>query len=213
MGHIGNDMLNAISVFTLIMGVVECFFGYRMLKIILGITGFLVIGWLCAGFVDEILGNHPVIALIAGLIGGVIGSVMVIGFFVFGVFILGAILGLLIGQDISTIMLGSVNLFIVISFVIIGGFAAILMYKGMIIISTSFIGAYLIVFSIGEFIGMQNSIFRFHHINGLRESGGQFLIMLLFCAIVGIAGIIVQSKYTATSVEPGGIGGNRGREM
>ena len=213
MANIGNNILNAMPVFTLIMGIVECFFGYRMLKIILGITGFIVIGWLCAGFADEILGNHPLIALIAGLIGGVIGSVMVIGFFVFGVFILGALLGLLIGQDISTIILGSVNPFIVISLVIIGGFAAIITYKGMIIISTSFIGAYLIVFSIGRLVGMQNAIVRFLHFNGLRESGGQFFIMLLFCALVGIAGIIIQSKYTAPSVEPGRNGGNRGREM
>jgi Domain of unknown function (DUF4203) len=211
MANIGSNILNTMSGFTLLIGIVECFFGYRMLKIILGITGFIVIGWLCAGFVNEIFGNHPVIALIAGLIGGVIGSAMMVGFFVFGVFILGAILGLITGQDISTIILGSVNPLIVIPLVIIGGIAAIIMYKSMIIISTSFIGAYLIGFSIGKFIGLQNTIFRFHHFNGLRETGGQSLIMLLFCILVGIAGIIVQNKYTTTSAKPGQYEESKGR--
>ncbi len=199
MTNFGNNILNTMSALTFLIGTVECFFGYRMLKIILGITGFIVIGSLCAGVVNEILGFHPLIALIAGLLGGVAGSAMMIGFFVFGVFILGAVLGLIVGEDISAIILGSVNPLIVVPLVILGGIATIIMYRSMIIISTSFIGAYLMVFSIGKLTGMPNTIFRFHHFNGLRESSGHFFIMLLFCVLVGIVGIIVQHKYTTTS--------------
>ena len=114
-------------------------------------------------------------------------------------FILGAVLGFIVGEAISVSILGSANPMIVVPLVIVGGIATIIMYKSMIIISTSFIGAYLIVFSIGKFIGMPNTIFRFQQFNGLRESGGQFFVMLLSFILVGIAGIIVQHKYTATS--------------
>ena len=71
--------------------------------------------------------------------------------------------------------------------------------KSMIIISTSFIGAYLIVFSIGKFIGMPKKVFSFQQFNVLREPGGQFFVLLFFCILVGMAGMIVQYKYTAMS--------------
>lgn len=138
---------------------------------------------------------------------------MMIGLFVFGVFILGAVLGFTVGEDISAIILGSVNPIIVVPLVIIGGIAMIIMLRSMIIISTFFIGAYLIVFSIGKFIGIKNTIVRFHHFNVLRESGGQFYILLLFWILVGIAGILVQYKYTATSARDRMIEENSRRQI
>ena len=203
MDNVGYDTLNSMSGFTFLIGMIECFFGYRMLKIVLGITGFIAGGLLCVGLVHEFMGNHPVFALIAGFVGGVVGSSMMIGLFVFGVFILGAVLGYIVGEAISISILGSANPMIVVPLVIVGGIATIVVYRTMIIISTSFIGAYLIVFSIGKFIGMPNTIFRFQQFNGLRNSGGQFVVMLLFCILVGIAGVIVQYKYTATSAGTG----------
>jgi hypothetical protein len=199
MPYIGNNILTTLSGFSFLLGVVECFFGYRMLKVILGVTGFIVAGVLCAGFVHAILRNYPLVALLAGLLGGVIGSAMMIGFFVFGVFVLGASLGLLIGEDISILILGSANPFIVVPLVIAGGLVTTIMYKSMIIISTSFIGAYLMVFSVGRLIGMPDTLFRFYQFNGLRGTGDQFFITLLSCLLLGIVGMIVQYKYTGKS--------------
>ncbi len=194
-----------MSGFTFILGIVECFFGYRMLKIILGVTGFIVGGWLCAGLLYEIVGRHPVMALIAGLVGGAIGSSLMIGLFFLGLFILGTALGLLVGGAMSACIFGSADPIIIVPLAIVGGIATIILSKSMIIISTSFTGAYLIVFSVGNFIGMPNIISLFRRTNGLREYGGQFFIMLLFCFLVGITGIFVQykHKYTATSAGTG----------
>ncbi|HUL01499.1 MAG TPA: DUF4203 domain-containing protein [Nitrospirota bacterium] len=199
MENFGNNILNTMPGFTFLIGIVECFFGYRIVKVILGVTGFIVCGLLCGEFVYKIIGNHPVIALIAGLVCGVVGIALMIGLFDFGVFILGAVLGFIVGQAISTCILGSANPSIVVALAIAGGIAALIMNKSMIIISTSFIGAYLIVFSIGKFIGMPKKIFSFQQFNVLREPGGQFFVMLSFCILVGLAGMIVQYKYTATS--------------
>jgi len=199
MDNYGYHILNAMPGFTLLIGMIECFFGYRMLKIVLGVTGFIAGGLLFVRLVHETMGHRPVFALIAGLVGGAIGSGLMIGLFVFGVFILGAVLGFIVGEAVSISIFGVANPMVVIPFIIVGGIATIIMYKNMIIISTSFIGAYLIVFSIGEFIGMSNTMFRFHQFNGSREFGGQFFVILLLCILLGIAGIIVQYKYTATA--------------
>jgi hypothetical protein len=197
MTKFGNDIFNAMPGFAFFIGIVECFFGYRMLKIILGVTGFIVGGLLCAEFAYGIMGGRPVISLLAGLVGGVIGSSLMIGCFVFGLFVLGVALGLLVGGAVSTGIYGSPHPVIMVSLAIVGGIATIVMSRSMIIIATSFTGAYLIVFSIGKFIGMANTPFRFQQPHGLRESGGQFFVILLSWILVGIAGIIAQHKYTA----------------
>jgi hypothetical protein len=199
MPYTGNSILSTMSGISFLLGMVECFVGYKMLKIILGVTGFIIGGLLCAGFVHEILRHHPLIALLAGLLGGVVGGAIMIVFFVFGVFILGVLLGLLIGENVSTLILGTANPFIIVAFIIAGGLATIIMYKSMIIISTSFLGAYLMVFSAGQLLGLPNTLFRLHEFTEGGKPGGQFLIMLLSCIVVGIAGIIVQHKYTSTS--------------
>ena len=193
------NIFNAMSVFAFFIGIAECFFGYRLLKIILGVTGFIIGGLLCAEFVYGYLGGHPVISLLAGLVGGVIGSSLMIGLFAFGLFILGVALGLLVGGAISASFLGTAYPAIAIPLAIVGGFVTISKHKSMIIISTSFIGAYLIVVSVGKFIGMPNALFGFQQFHGLRDVGGQFFVMLLICILVGIVGIFVQHKYTATS--------------
>jgi hypothetical protein len=180
-----------------------------MLKLVLGVTGFIIGGLLCVRMIYETIGNHPVIAIIAGLIGGTIGSSLMIVFFVFGLFILGAALGFLIGGAISASILGSAYPAIAISLAIVGGFVTISKHTSVIIIATSFIGAYLIVFSVGKFIGMPNTIFGFQQSNELREFGGQFFVMLLICILVGIVGIFVQHKYTAISAGNSAINSER----
>ncbi len=205
MYNVGNNILNTLSGFTFIIGIIECFFGYRMLKLVLGVTGFIIGGLLCARMVFDTIGTHPLIAIIAGLVGGAIGSSLMIVFFVFGLFILGAALGYLLGGAITAAILGSAYPVIAIPLAIVGGFVTISKHKSMIILSTSFIGAYLIVFSVGKFIGMPNTIFGFQQFHGLRDMGGQFFDMLLICILVGIVGIFVQHKYTATSVGESGL--------
>ncbi len=199
MDNIVNSIWKTLPGFALFLGIVECFFGYRMLKVILGVTGFIFVGLLCSELVYKNMGGHPVIALIAGLFGGAIGSVLMIGLFSFGLFVLGAVLGFIAGEALSRIIVGSVNPIIVVPIAIVGGVATIIMFKEMVIISTSFIGAYMTVSSIGSFLGMSNRIFGFHQFNRPRVSDGQFIIMLLLSIIVGIAGMIVQHRYTATS--------------
>jgi hypothetical protein len=194
-----NYLWKTVSGFTFFIGMAECFFGYRILNATLGITGFIVGGLLCGGLVYERMGSHPVIALMAGIVGGVIGSLLMLGLFVFGVFILGATLGLMLGEAVSLGIFGSAHLIIMVPIAIVGGIATIIMRKSMIIISTSFIGAYLISFSVGKLIGMPNIIFRFQRFNEIRKFGSQFFVMLLFYILLGIAGTIVQYKYTATS--------------
>ncbi len=198
MTKFGHDIFHTMPGFAFFIGIVECFFGYRMLKVVLGVTGFIIGGLLCAEFAYDRMGGHPVISLLAGIVGGAIGCSLMIVLFVFGLFILGAALGLLIGGAVSASIYGSPHPIIMVPLAIAGGIAAIVLSRSMIIISTSFTGAYLIVFSIGRFIGMPNALFGFHQHHGLQEPGGQVFIMVFLWILVGIAGMIVQHKYTST---------------
>ncbi len=106
MNNVENYILNTLSGFTFIIGIIEVFLDIRMLKLVLGVTGFIIGGLLCARMVFDAIGNHPVIAIIAGLVGGTIGSSLMIVFFVFGLFILGAALGYLLGGAITASYFG-----------------------------------------------------------------------------------------------------------
>jgi hypothetical protein len=100
-----------------------------MLKIILDVTGFIVGGLLCAGFVFKIIGNHPVIALIAGVVGGALGSALMIGLFVFGVFILSGVLGLIVGEVISICIFGLQSFLLLLFCIFVGIAENIFQYK------------------------------------------------------------------------------------
>src|ERR1039458_7596835 len=58
------------------VGVLACFWGYRIVKVIFGIMGFaggFVGGWMAAA---SLAPGHDVIALVSALLGGAIGSVL-----------------------------------------------------------------------------------------------------------------------------------------
>src|ERR1035437_10586851 len=81
---------------TIAVGVLACFWGYRIGKVILGIMGFaggFVGGWTAAA---SLAPGHDVIALVSALLGGVIGGVLCVWLYFLGVFLLGASAGVVV---------------------------------------------------------------------------------------------------------------------
>src|SRR5208282_1724103 len=80
----------------IVVGILICFFGYRIVKIALGILGFILGatgGW--AAGLSLAPGNHG-IALVCAVIGGVIGAVLCVWLFLLGIFLLGASAGAIV---------------------------------------------------------------------------------------------------------------------
>ena len=75
------------------LGAVYCFVGYRALRLVLGLLGFLLAGPVAALIVGVISGGHGPAAGVAFLIGGLCGAMALAFLYKSGVFLLGMLGG------------------------------------------------------------------------------------------------------------------------
>jgi len=89
--------LSAVTTFpaglvVLAIGLILCFFGVRSLRL----TGFLV-GFALAALLADVLGADSLISLVIGVAGGIAGFVLLILLFRFSLWLIGALVGGVIG--------------------------------------------------------------------------------------------------------------------
>jgi hypothetical protein len=129
------------------IGVLYCFFGYRLFKIILGIAGFIWGAGLVGGVVFT-LTQSTLIAIIAGVLGGVLFAVLAVVLYYIGVFILGAYLGGALGIFIMAFFGLATPVWLLLVLAIAGGVVAVIFKRFMIIVASAFVGAWAIVFGV-----------------------------------------------------------------
>jgi hypothetical protein len=189
--HLPQDVLNMIIGLGIIVGAIQCFFGYRIFKFILGLTGFILGGAICAAIGYAIF-QKEVIALLAGLVGGIIGAALIVVLYLIGIFLIGAFLGGVLGTALFAVAGHNPEPAVILILAVIVGVIALIFQKFMIIVSTGFWGAWSVVMGIAYFTTGAvdpTSIERF-----FRSGGGQLYAILLCWIVLGIVGVIVQFK-------------------
>jgi hypothetical protein len=184
--------------FGILFGVIQCFFGYRLFKVIIGIIGF-ILGAALAGTLSYTLAPEIIVVIIAGVVGGLIGATTMLTFYYVGIFSIGAILGGILGSFVCSIMgLNPIPVVIILA-VTITGILALLTQKYMIIASTAFGGSWLAMTGIVHFItGAKSPV----DIEYILQSRGNFLFIILLCWIVlGIIGLLSQLKWLPTDLK------------
>ena len=198
--ELGRGALYLIALASIGLGVVYCFFGYRIFRIVLGILGFISGASVAAKIALDVFGREPAIAILAGMVVGIIGAILVGVFYFIGIFLLGAWLGSLLGVLLTGGGGSTVETVIILVLAVIGGIVAVMLQKLMIILSTSLSGAWGIVSGIFYFLGGSRGpirLFQFHpNLRALRPMGARGYIMLLCWVVIGIAGIVVQYSIT-----------------
>jgi hypothetical protein len=126
----------------LLGGIVACFFGYRLFKFVLGIFGFIV-GALAA---SSIWGaSTTTYMVIAAVVGGIVGSLLLLAAYFVGVALVGAALGALLANLIWTQIEGDPHPFVVVLFSVAGALVATWLQRYVIILATAFGGAWTII--------------------------------------------------------------------
>ena len=198
--ELGTGALYLVALVSIGLGVVYCFFGYRIFKVILAILGFVVGASIAARIASGIFGGERVLTILAGLAGGVIGAALVVAFYFIGIFLLGTWLGSLLGILLTVGGESNVAIVIILVLAVIGGIVAIILQRLMIIVSTSLSGSWAIVSGISHFVGGGFGPvrpFQYHpNLRALRPMGARGYIVLLCWVLLGIAGIVVQYKVT-----------------
>ena len=171
------------------VGILICFWGYRLLKVTFGAMGFIVGatgGW--AVGLSLAPGNNG-IALACAAIGGVIGAGLCIWLFFLGIFLLGASAGAIVATVLFSAAGNQPQQILVLVFAIVFGVIALVMQKLMIIVSTAFSGSYLVTAGLFHFLtGAQDSSAPwFDHLQP-GSTGILGYVALVFWLVLGLAG-------------------------
>ncbi len=167
-----------IGIILILIGSVSCFYGYRVFKIMLGISGF-AIGVIIALFISFVSGAEQVGTILIVLLLGAIGATLSVIFYFVGVFTFGGIASAIVfGLLLSLTKIEPHIAFYVISG-ILGGVFAIVLQRVFIVIGTAFQGAWYAAVGFASLLSMSY--------NGIS------ILTFIFAA----AGIIVQFKFTA----------------
>jgi len=134
----------------LLGGVLACFAGHRLFRIVLGIYGF-ILGAMIASSTMGISNTTGMLA--AALVGGIIGSIVLVFAWFVGVALVGAGLGVLVAHVVwSQIGTGDPPAIAIIAVAIGGAIGAMFVQKYVIVVGTAFAGAWTIVLAAANWL-------------------------------------------------------------
>ena len=124
-------------------GILSCFAGYRLFKIVLGIYGF-ILGALLASSMMGVSNTSGMI--VAALLGGIAGAVLLVFAYFVGIALVGAGLGALVAHiGWGWVGSGDPPAAAVIVLSIAGSIGAMMLQRYVIIVSTAFGGAWTVL--------------------------------------------------------------------
>jgi hypothetical protein len=128
------------AIILVVGGLLACFAGYRLFRVVLGIYGFILGALLASSIMSP---GDPWPLLVAAVVGGLIGAVLLnLAYFV-GVALLGAGAGALLVHLVSAQLgRGDPHVAVVVIFAVVGAIAATQLQRYVIVFATAFGGAW-----------------------------------------------------------------------
>ena len=185
------------AIILLLGGLLACFAGYRVFRVILAIYGFILGALLTSGA----MGTDGTWMIAAALVGGVVGALILIAAYFVGVALLGAGVGALATSLIWASLGREPSALVVILFAIAGALAALALQRYVIIGATAFGGAWTIIVGAIALTGSRvavdaaarNNVWLAYPMN---PAPGQYWVLLVWIAL-GISGVFTQLAVTA----------------
>ena len=174
-------------------GLLACFAGYRVFRVVLGIYGFILGALVASSAMGADQTWHMVVSAIAG---GVIGAVILILAYFVGVALIGGALGALVANLAWAAFGREPGLIVVIVFAIAGALGALALQRYVIILTTAYGGAQTAVVGAAALVANRgvdaasHSVYRVYPIDPLPGTRLDLLAWL----VLGTVGLIVQLK-------------------
>ena len=143
------------AIVLLLGGIVSCFFGYRMFRIVLAISGF-ILGALIASSIFGVSDTGPMV--IAALVGGLVGAGILFFAYFLGVALTGAILGAVVANLVFAAGDRAPSFLIVVFFSIAGAAGAMYLQRYFIIGGTGFGGAWTMIVGAMALVGDRGAL-------------------------------------------------------
>lgn len=139
----------------LVGGVVSCFFGYRLFRIVLAIFGF-ILGALAASSIFGTSDTGPM--LVAAVVGGLIGAAILIAAYFVGVALIGAGLGAVAANLFFAAGDRDPHFLVLVFLSITGAAAAMYLQRYFIIVGTGFGGAWTMIVGAMALVGDRTAL-------------------------------------------------------
>jgi hypothetical protein len=191
------------AIVLLLSGVVSCFFGYRLFRIVLALSGF-ILGALAASSIFGMSDTGPM--LVAAFLGGLVGAAILFFAYFLGVALTGAVLGAVLANFAMGAADRSPNFLVVVFLSIAGAAAAMYLQRYFIIVGTGFGGAWTMIVGAMALVGNRaalaaaaaNDVWVVYPLNPAPGQGWVPIVWLILGAI-------------GTGVQLGITGGEKGR--
>jgi len=186
------------AIILLLGGLLSCFAGYRVFRFVLGFFGFV----LGALLTSSVMGTEETVwMVVAALVGGLVGALILIAAYFVGVALIGAGVGALAVNLIWAALGREPHIVIVILFAIAGALGALALQRYVIITTTGFGGAWTAIVGALALIGDQlaveaaarNNVWLAYPMN---PAPGQRWVIAVWL-VLGLTGVIVQLTVTA----------------
>ena len=186
------------AVILLAGGLLACFAGYRIFRVVLGIYGFI----LGALFASNVVGGEQsgAMMLAAAIGGGLVGALLLVAAYFIGVALIGAGLGAGAANLIWAAIGGEPHIVVVIVLAVAGALAALRLQRYVIIVTTAFGGAQTVVVGAAALMGNRvaasaaaRAIYTVYPLNPMPDT----MLDALAAIVLGIAGVAVQLLVTA----------------
>ncbi len=192
-----SEMPAVVALIPLAIGAISCFWGHRLFRVVLGIVGFIVAGFLAGSFVFTLSGGSVVVAAIAAVVGGFIGAFLVSFIYYIGVFVLGAAGGWILGTIVTGVAGYDSRFVIGIVLAVLCGILAVVFQRIILIVATATIGAWNIVAALYFLAGgVWYSPLVFWNPGWMFQiDGARFYLIFVFWLALSIVGIIFQMRF------------------
>lgn len=178
-------------------GLLACFAGYRVFRVVLGIYGF-ILGALLA---TSIVGTEQTMwTILAAIGGGLAGALILIAAYFVGVALIGAGLGAMTANLIWAGIGGEPHVAVVIGLSILGALAALALQRYVIIVATAFGGAQTVVVGAAALMGNREAadaaarvVYSVYPLNPVPGTA----LDLVAAVVLGLLGVLVQLFVTA----------------
>ena len=178
-------------------GLLSCFAGYRVFRVVLGFFGFVLGALLTSSF----MGTEQTLYMIAAaIVGGIVGALILVAAYFVGVALIGAGVGALVVNVIWASLGREPHIVVVILFAIAGALGALALQRYVIVVATGFGGAWTTIVGglalMGDRLAIEatarNNVWLAYPMN---PAPGERWVLIAWLAL-GLVGVIVQLPVT-----------------
>jgi hypothetical protein len=185
------------AIVLLVGGLLACFAGYRVFRVVLGIYGFILGALLASSFAGA---EQTWVMIVAAIVGGLVGALILIAAYFVGVALIGAGIGALVAHFVWASFGREPHILVVILLAAAGALAALALQRYVIIAATAFGGAQTAVVGAAALLGERwareaaaRSVYGVYPLDPLPATSWDFVAAMA----LGVIGLVVQLGVTA----------------